>query len=362
VTWPALRQVFRGYQGDARDMRSVLAGCLEHGDAEAGLRICTGLRIFWIAIGGQGEASWWLDALLAAGGPALPAAVRGPALVARAQFALARGDLASAKAGATAGLELCRAEGDQHNAGAALNVLSWTATAAGQPREALGWAAEAVEQSRQACDWWNHGFSLGSKSMALAAAGRLADAREVAEAGLVLTQEADQYWSAALFRLGLAQLARAAGDLPAARDHYLAALPFVREAMPEPEVAACLTSLGRIMLPLGDAGQAREYLAEGLRLSLTAGGRALTVRVLLAFADLALLEAAPDRAVRLAAAATALCETAGLPPPSPARTQRYLDAAAGLGAAEVAGLWAAGLELAPAAAARLATDPVAAAP
>ena len=62
----------------------------------------------------------------------------------------------------------------------------------------------------------------------------------------------------------------------------------------------------------------------------------------------------------LAAAATALRETAGLPPLSGARAERYLAPARRLGDAAVAELWARGLELSPAAAIAVALEPLAA--
>jgi hypothetical protein len=174
--------------------------------------------------------------------------------------------------------------------------------------------------------------------------------------------EIDNQWGAALYRTGLGDLARLAGDPAAARDHYLDALPFVREYMPAPEAARLLARVGAAALKLGDLAATRGYLSESLRISVAAGHRAGIARGLLAFARLALRERQPGRAVALAAAATALCEAARLPPPPPARTQRYLDAAAGLGAAEAARLWAAGLELTPRAAAELALEPPALAP
>ncbi|HEX5292741.1 MAG TPA: hypothetical protein VFX25_28045, partial [Streptosporangiaceae bacterium] len=77
-----------------------------------------------------------------------------------------------------------------------------------------------------------------------------------------------------------------------------------------------------------------------------------------------------DRAVQLAAAATGLSQAprpeaavrrrrprSAAPIPARVRAQRYLDAAAGLGQAEVDRLWAEGLQLDGAAAAGLALEP-----
>jgi DNA-binding CsgD family transcriptional regulator len=187
--------------------------------------------------------------------------------------------------------------------------------------------------------------------------------------------EIDQQWGAARTLLGLANLSRVLGDLGAARGHYLAALGLLRQVKGDPEIARCLAGLGRIALDSGDLDEARGYLSRGLRLSLGTGSRTGISRSLLAFATLAVREARPDRAVLLAAAVTALSETAQLPQRPPAeehhslresthlppriaaRVRRYLEAAAGLGDAEVARLWAAGLELTTSAAAEVALEP-----
>jgi hypothetical protein len=125
-----------------------------------------------------------------------------------------------------------------------------------------------------------------------------------------------------------------------------------------------------VALDQGNLPEARNYLEQGLELSRRTGSRTGISRGLRAFAALAVGEGRPDRAVQLAAAATAVSAAARseaasrrrrpparAPLPPRARAQRYLDAAAGLGPAEVDRLWAAGLELDVAAAAGLALEP-----
>jgi tetratricopeptide (TPR) repeat protein len=357
ATWPVLQQVFRTCDAEIGNIRAVLAWCLERGDAEKGLRICTEVRLCWLVRGALAEGAGWLQPFLDTRPAEVSASVRGPALVVRAQLALAAGDLERAGDWAGTGLAQCQQARDPRFTAAALDVLARTALASGRPQEALRRAAEAVEETRASDDWWNRGFALGSLASALAAMGCLAEARQWAETGLALMLEIDNQWGAAMFRLGLGDLARALGDPDTACGHYLAALPFVREAMTPSETTRCLARLGRIALKKGDFGQARAYLAGSLQLSLAAGSRTGIARGLLAFAALAVREDMPDRAVQLAAAATALCETAGLRPPPQAQAQRYLDAAAGLGSPETARLWAAGQKLTSREASRLALSP-----
>jgi predicted ATPase/DNA-binding CsgD family transcriptional regulator len=375
AAWQARVEVFQRYDADADNVRAVLGWALEQGDAETGLRLCTAVRPCWIVLGAFGEGAEWFDAFLAADLSGVPSAVHGQALVGRAQLALGSGDQQLAEPWAAAGLELCRAAGDPYFTATALNVLAETALHARRPADARQRATEALEQAREAGDKWNQGYALGSLAAALAALGQLEEARQAAEAGLALMLEIDQQWGAARTLLGLANLSRVLGDLGAARGHYLAALGLLRQVKGDPEIARCLAGLGRIALDSGDLDEARGYLSRGLRLSLGTGSRTGISRSLLAFATLAVREGRPDRAVLLAAAVTALSETAQLPQRPPAeehhslresthlppriaaRVRRYLEAAAGLGDAEVARLWAAGLELTTSAAAEVALEP-----
>jgi predicted ATPase/DNA-binding CsgD family transcriptional regulator len=374
AAWQARVEVFQRYDADADNVRAVLGWALEQGDAETGLRLCTAVRPCWIVLGAFGEGAEWFDAFLAADLAGVPAAVRGQALTGRAQLALGSGDQAAAEPWALAGLELCRAAGDLWFTATALNVLAETALHARRPDEARQRAAEALQTAREAGDRWNQGYALGSLAAALAALGQLDEARQAAEDGLALMLEIDQQWGAARTLLGLANLSRVLGDLDAARGHYLAALDLLRQVKGDPEIARCLAGLGRIALDTGDLARARSYLSRGLRLSLATGSRTGISRGLLAFATLAGREGRPDLAVQLAAAVTAMTETAQLPPAPAqahhslregahlpprvaARVRRHLDEAAVLGEAQVARLWADGLQLTSSAAADLALAP-----
>jgi predicted ATPase len=358
VTWPVLTEVFSTYEAQAGNIRAVLEQCLADGDIEAGLRICAAVRLCWDVRGGVSEGIRWLDAFLGGSLAGVPAEVRGPALVARAQLALSLGDLRQAESLASAGLELCLTADDLRPASAAIEVLAQTALRTGRPEETLRRAAENLELTGRSRDWWSRGYAIGSMSSGFAAMGKLAEARDWAEEGLALMTEIDHQWGAAMFRIGLGDLARRAGDLDVARENYLAVLPLVRDVMPAVETARCLGRLGSTALAQGDPGAARGYLAESLQFSLAAGHRSGIARTLLLFADLAVLESRPDRAVLLAAAATALRQEVRPAAPS-GRARRHLEAAPGrgLGAAEIARLWAEGLGLTSREAARLALQP-----
>jgi predicted ATPase len=350
VTERSRALVYRRYKADADNIRAALAWCLEQGDTEAGLRLSTGFGISWLMLGALAESVHWFTAFLSADQYGVPDAVRGLALVGGAHHAFADHDVEKARRWVTEGLEVTRAADSWHFVSSALNLLSRMAMHDGRPGDAVEYGKQSVERSVECADRPGEGYALGYYAAALAAAGQLPQARQSAEAGLAILLEVDTQWAAALAALGLADLCRAAGDLAAARDGYQLALKLLRPVRNDPLIPRCLTGLGRVTLDLGDLPQARGYLTEGLQLSLRAGRRAWISRSLLAFAHLAVREGRPGLAVQLAAAAL------GEPVP-PARAQRYLDAAAGLGDAEVDRLWAAGLQLTARAAADLALAP-----
>ena len=90
-------EIFRRFDDDAGNLRQVLGACLAEREAETGLRMCTAMAPVWIVRGSFAEGAEWLDAFLGPGAAPVRAAVRGPALVGRAQLALAS-DSASAEA------------------------------------------------------------------------------------------------------------------------------------------------------------------------------------------------------------------------------------------------------------------------
>jgi predicted ATPase/DNA-binding CsgD family transcriptional regulator len=352
--WSARVDVFRRYDAEAGNVREVLRWCRDQGEIERGLRICTAISPCWIVRGSFGEGAEWLEEFLAAPGEEVPAAMRGAALIAQGQLALAAGDPPGAWKLGSEGLELCRAAGSEFWVATALNLLSETALHTGQIADGATLADEAIARARQAGDQWNEGYALGTKGAAAALAGNQREAEELAGEALVVMRRIDQQWGTARTLLGLGDLARMRRDVPAARRYYLAALSILREVDARPEIARCLAGLGRIAMEEGDLARAREHLAGGLRLSLNAGSRMGISRGLLAFATLAVREDRADRAVQLTAAVAALRESAHLPPLPGSRTQRYLDAAAPLGERLVAALWAKGLTMTSADAAELA--------
>jgi predicted ATPase/tetratricopeptide (TPR) repeat protein len=362
VPWPVRVECSRRYDADSGNVSQVLGWCLAHGDVEAGLRICVAVSPRWMVRGTIAQGSEWLDSFQALDCSAVPARVRGPALVVRAQLALST-DPALAEDMAAEGLALCRDAGDEFWTASALNLLSEAVLQAGLTSQAVAYANQALAVAQAAGDGWSEGFALGTRAAAAAREGKPREAEQLASASLRVMRHIDQQWGAARALLGLGDLARLRGHAGEAHSRYVEALPILREIGARPEIARCLAGLGRVSMDLGAIEQARRHLTRSIQLSQEAGMRAAVARGLEAFAALAVHENRPELAVQLAAAAATLRAAAGLPPLPAARTETYLAPARHLGPATVARLWAQGLDLSTDTAVTLAIDrPSAAAP
>jgi predicted ATPase/DNA-binding CsgD family transcriptional regulator len=362
ASWQDRVDVFRRYDVDAGNLWQVVSQCLADLDLETGLRICTAVRPCMLVRGEFTLGCEWLDAFLAApGSPAVHPRYLGAGLIGRAQFALSI-DPATAEPMARAGLDLCRAAGDEFWTAAGLNLLSEIAVHTGNPDQAESWGRQAMSVAKAAGEAWNEGWALSIQAAVAGLRGRMREAARLAAQSIRVMRGIDHHWGVARAQLGLADLARLRGDYGDARRCYQEALGYLREIDAWPEIARCLSGLARVAMDLGLTELAREHLTESLRLSRATGTRIGVARGLESFAALAARESEPERAVLLTAAATALREAAGLPPLPGDRAERYLAPARQLGDHVVALLWAEGHALSAEAAIDLALRPDAAGP
>ena len=343
--WRDRVDVFRRYDVDAGNLWLVLGECLAEGDVATGLRISTAIRPCMLVRGEFALGCEWVDAFLA-----LPEAagidprIKGEALIGRAQLSLSS-DAAGAEPVARAGLDLCRAAGDQFWTAAGLNLLSEIAVHTGQTDEAETLSREATMIAEAADDGWNVGWALGIRAAIAALRGNLPAADELARASIEVMRSIDHLWGATRAQLGLGDLARAHGDLDGAQRMYADALGYLREIDARPEIARCLSGLGRIALELGDTEAAKRHLAESLRLCRDIGTHIGMARGLESYAALAARAGDTERAVLLAAASAGLRAASGLPPLPSTRADRYLAPARRLDEGAAALLWARGLAL-----------------
>jgi predicted ATPase/DNA-binding CsgD family transcriptional regulator len=342
--WSATVETFGRFDADRGNLRQVLSRCLAEADAETGLQMCAVMAPVWIVRGSFAEGAEWFDSFLSLGGAPVPGAVRGPALVGRAQLALAS-DPEAAQARAAEGLELCQAAGQDFWTAAALNLLTEAALHAGRADEAAARAGQALTVARRTGDRWNEAYALGTMAAVAGQRVDLPEARRLGEAALAIMRDIDQQWGVARTLLGLASLARVTGDSAVAQRRYEEALAILRVLNARPEISRCLAGLGRIAIDRADTALARQHLTQSIELSRSTGSRIGMIRGLEAFAVLAVAEQRPDQAVPLAAAAAALRQAAHLPPQPGALTEQCLAAARALGQEAVTRLRAQGAAL-----------------
>ncbi|MEV0378621.1 tetratricopeptide repeat protein [Nonomuraea sp. NPDC050643] len=334
TSWPVVERHVNLFDGLKVEVSSACDWSIAIGMPETALGLLTDIRFLLIGSGRKLDMAERLDRLLALDVPQVPRALRGQAMILRAELALAAGDLEPAMRCARAGLELCAAAADVYGEAVGMVVL---AQLTGE-QEAL---ARALETARQSGDLVLESMAQGTKARFGLHQGRLHEARRAFEEVLAISEELDNHYGQTFSHIGLAQVARRSGDLATAKRHYESGLSLLRHVDARQYTVSCLAGLGRVALDQGDLVEARARLTEALVLSRDAGLRTGIARRLEAWAGLVAAEGDQRRAVLLVAASVTL---SGRQPD--ARTEDVLrPARAALGEAVVGVLWAEGMNL-----------------
>ena len=346
--WPVRREVFRRGIAEYGNFRIALDTSLARGDAEAGLRMCIGLRNMWVPHGDTREAATWLDRFLvlpSCDAGKMPAEVRGRALAVRAEIAFDLEDYDTLARCATESLELSRASGDDFPVPTALRVLSQAAAREGRAGDAVAYIEEAVAAAQATGNDWEAGLTQATRAAIAVRQGKLKSAQRAYESALEILSDNNR-WGVAQVEYGMGTLARARGDADMAVRCFEDAMEIFRELDAWPEIARCQAGIGWIAIAGGDFGRAAVSLAESLRLNQACGQRLGVARGLEAFAALAVARQQPEQAARLAGAACQLRESLGHGTGIGPRIEQVLDFARGqLGASAAAALFAEGREM-----------------
>ncbi|WP_017571516.1 LuxR C-terminal-related transcriptional regulator [Nocardiopsis halotolerans] len=292
-------------------LRSLLRWAVEHGAAEAGLRLCVSLVAHWVSHQTHAEGAHWMDRLLELE-DAAKAPSRARALVGRAQLARVRRDHDLAVSLGEEGLRLCREAGDDVFVRTALNLLALVEVRDHVPDQAAVRVEEALRLCREAGDLWGEAIALGTRAALVAQQGDHPTADHHYNAALTLLRGIDHRWGVGVTLMGQARAAEAGGDLVTADRCYREALDTQRMIGAVAEEARCLVGIGRVAYAQGFTGQAYDYLSEGLLLSHSAGQRADAARALTAIAQVAFGAGPRESACRLAGAAMSVRERLGL--------------------------------------------------
>ncbi|MGD0240858.1 MAG: LuxR C-terminal-related transcriptional regulator [Streptosporangiaceae bacterium] len=342
--WPVRREIFRRGIAEYGNFRIALETSLAREEAEAGLRLCIGLRNMWVPHGDAREAATWLDRFLVLAGQDVSARVRGRALAVRAEIAFDLQDYDTLLRCATESLELARAGRDDFPVPTALRVLSQAAARAGRLDDAAGRIDEAIAAADATGNDWEAGLTMAAKAAVAIRAGKLKSAQRAYEVALEILSDNNR-WGVAQVSYGMGTLARAREDADAAVRYYTDAMQIFRELDAWPEIARCQAGLGWVAVASGDYEQAQQSLAENLRLNRVCGQRLGIARGLEACAVLAAARQQPERAARLAGAACQLRESLGHGPGLGPRIEQVLEFARGQLGTSAAALFAEGREL-----------------
>jgi len=195
--------------------------------------------------------------------------------------------------------------------------------------------------------------------------GLVAQQRNDLDRALALFKEAQALYEVSDDQRGIAVAVGARAWLERQKQNHAEAVPLLERSVSlfraqgdDRNLANSLANLGASTLALGDAERATTYFTESLQLRQALGNTLAIAECFEGFAALASVAGRPRRAARLFGAAEALRETTGVKLADPAdRAERDRHVAAvrrRLGTQTFATEWAAGREMAPDEAARLA--------
>jgi predicted ATPase/transcriptional regulator with XRE-family HTH domain len=249
------------------NLRAALAFLRENGDAETGLRLAGGLRLFWYRSGRLAEGRELTVGLLGAAGPVAPA-TRARALDAVGFLAKLQGDYPAAHSFATEALTIRRALGDRQALADTLGTLGHIYFLEGEHTTALALWEEGLQLDR----------ALGNQ----------------------------QGIAAGLTGLGMIALQR--GDIITARQNCAESLDIWRTLGDDMGIGWALFRLALVAMKEGRYSAARSALMESLTTRVSIRDQWGVAESLDGFGHLAAANGRRDRALKLAGAAAALSQ------------------------------------------------------
>ena len=298
-------------------------------DPDMEVRLAGALVPFWELQGYFGEGRRWLEHALSQSSAA-PAA-RAQLCAGAGTMAWRQGDYERATAFHEMALALYRNPGDKLGSASALNNVGVQALCRGDCERAVPVMEEALALSREVGDKNGIAHSLLSLGCVAAHQGANGRAAPLFEEALNLYQELYQVSGAprgvALALGNLGYVAWQQGDYERATRLLKESLPLWEQSGDKWGHAKALTNLGTVAREQGDYGQAAALYKESLALRGTGERDAWGVddeaECLEGLAAVACALGQAERAARLCAAAAALREAIGVPPPSPAVRATY---------------------------------------
>lgn len=308
LTWPEQVSLYHRIAAEQGNFRAALTFCVDHRDADRGLRLCSAQHSPWIVQGDVSEGLAWFGRFLALD-ERVPAGVRVRALLMTAELAFEHQDYQAAARSAHAAVAMCGAYRAACPA-AGLRILALISLRAGLAEQALDQAARALDAAVAHANIWEQGMAGVTEAAVLGRTGHLDDARAAYEDALGFLQ-GNNGWGIAHAHYGFGRLAMARHDNAGALRHFRAALEVFSELGARTEIARCLAGIGRVAMSELDVPTAAASLARSLELSLAGGQRLGIARGLEAFAALAIILGEDAVSAQLEGAAAAVREAIG---------------------------------------------------
>jgi tetratricopeptide (TPR) repeat protein len=332
------------------NLRAALQWAIERQNTETALRLGTALWRFWWQHGYLTEGQTWLEALLALPKPSAssPAsrALRADVLLGAARLANDQSNYRAARAYCGASQAIWQELGDQRGVALALETLGQIAIDQGDFVAARATLEQSLAISLEIGDKHRQASVLDMLAEVIRLQGDYATGRMLGEQGLALSQEMGNthkmaqvldtlawnaisegdYWRAktlfeqnlAIYRerglkqnisgvlMGLGDIAKYQGDYTTAAALYREGLTLRQELGDKRGSAMALANLGILALEQGDQAQVATLCRASLELSWSIQYMPGIAFCLFGFAGLMVLQHLPERAARLAGAATAL--------------------------------------------------------
>jgi tetratricopeptide (TPR) repeat protein len=255
---------------DHSNLRAALTWAVEQEHASIGVRLGAALWKFWYVRSDLGEASAWLERVLALPGASPPGA-RAEALYGAGWFAEYRGEHALAEAHGKEALTLAQSAGDPVRTAMALGLLGGLAHNRGDLDLARRYYEGAVAHARGASQ--THFIAMYAHDLASVAAdqGDHAGAAGLLDEALTLWRARGDSWAIGTALKNLGKAARVLGDVPRGAATYREAVTLFAEHGDRGQVASCLEGLAHLATVGGELERAARLLGAAEALYETTG-------------------------------------------------------------------------------------------
>ncbi|MCI0474997.1 MAG: tetratricopeptide repeat protein [Anaerolineales bacterium] len=291
------------------NIRAAFEWARAHQASQAGLRLATALRRFWLTRGDWVEGMQWLEQMLALNH--MPSPVRTQALNAAGNLAVSLGDYDRATALYEEALTQSRAQSDPAVSAGILNNLGLLAKMQGEYARAEEFHRASLAVRQKLGDKLGMAGSTVNLGNIFSEQGNYEQAIAFYQQSLDLDRELQDTRGAAIALTNLGNVHLHQGNFDQAKNFYTASLALSRKLNGKPAIANTLTSLGVLARKQGEYAQAATLFVEGLTLAKEIGDKHLIAVLFEAFAFLASAQGQMEHAARLLGAADALHQAIG---------------------------------------------------